>query len=461
MRVNFRLMLAFLVVLINISFIQAQQPHKLILEVENYPKEQWLWVSLYGDDYHVIDTIDAFNGTAWIYEIPFGTPHGIYRVVEPDGEKQIELVYDGEDIRVSTDYEKLFENLEFIESASSRKYHRYMRAKSYIRFKQKSLEDFLAEFPADDPFYQHAARKYMNLADEHNDSLNQLLENTSGFMRVLLENEKAVDAPAAETLDSYREARKARYFNNKDYSKSSVLRSRFFPDQLLEYLGYYREKHFNQKQQEQAFMVAVDTIFNHTKVNPEVFDFSVNFLLEGFERFGFDALVQHIAKRTEAELDCINEERREAMQEKISGISAVAEGEKAPPLKMPNRKGNMVSLDDVESEYILLVFWASWCPHCMDMLPDLEAFNRQFSDSVEVVTVSIDNEEEAWKAAAQEVTAVHLSTLQGWETPAVDDYRVYGTPSYFLLDKNRIILTKSAVLGEIQSYLKKNPPDNQ
>ncbi|MFW5974713.1 MAG: TlpA family protein disulfide reductase [Bacteroidota bacterium] len=452
---------ASLLALASISLVHAQNHHRLYLEVDNYPKKEWLWAALYGDDYHIIDTIDSFDEKAWVYQIPVGTPHGIYRVTEPGGKKHVELVYDGEDIHISTDYDRVREKLTIHQSKSTRKYVRYMRAKSYIRYKQKLVEDFLADFPVSDPFYKQSSMKYMHLATEHNDTLNLLLEDASDFMRVLLQNEKAVEADTAETLEGFRQARKARFFSCKDYSQSSILRSPFFPDQLLEYLGFFREKHYNQRQQEEAFMIAVDTILNYTKENPEVFDYSVNFLLEGFQRFGFDALVQHIAKLTEAEIDCINEERREAMQEKLSGINAVAVGARAPELAMTNIRGDMVSFDDIEAEYVLLVFWASWCPHCMDMLPALEEFNRRYKSKVQIVAVSLDHEEEAWKEAAQQVPAVHLSTLQGWDTPAVDDYRVYGTPSYFLLGKDKSILTKSSVLGEIRSFLKKNPPSNK
>lgn len=52
--------------------------------------------------------------------------------------------------------------------------------------------------------------------------------------------------------------------------------------------------------------------------------------------------------------------------------------------------GNPVNLADyLGSKPAVIEFWATWCPLCAALLPQLEAAQRQYGDSVEVIIVAV------------------------------------------------------------------------
>lgn len=68
--------------------------------------------------------------------------------------------------------------------------------------------------------------------------------------------------------------------------------------------------------------------------------------------------------------------------------------EMVPAVGLPNLldAGQKISLDDFRGKVVLLNLWASWCPGCLDEMPELIALQEHFGkDSFTVVGVSIDN----------------------------------------------------------------------
>lgn len=48
--------------------------------------------------------------------------------------------------------------------------------------------------------------------------------------------------------------------------------------------------------------------------------------------------------------------------------------------------GEEVKSSDLKGKKVYLKFWASWCPHCLESLPDTEALSKEDND-FEVITV--------------------------------------------------------------------------
>jgi peroxiredoxin len=56
-----------------------------------------------------------------------------------------------------------------------------------------------------------------------------------------------------------------------------------------------------------------------------------------------------------------------------------------------------VRLSQFRGKPVLLNFWATWCPPCVQEVPSLVALQQQMGDKVTVLAVSMDVDEEAYK----------------------------------------------------------------
>jgi len=104
-------------------------------------------------------------------------------------------------------------------------------------------------------------------------------------------------------------------------------------------------------------------------------------------------------------------------------------------------------LSDVKSDYTVVVFGASWCPQCTKDLPQLaNLYPKWKKQGVEVVFVSLDAEKENFTSFAKPFPFISLCDYQKWESPIVEAYHVFATPTLYLLnDKQEILLRPNSV----------------
>ncbi len=100
-----------------------------------------------------------------------------------------------------------------------------------------------------------------------------------------------------------------------------------------------------------------------------------------------------------------------------------------------------VQLSQLRGKPVLLNFWATWCPPCVQEVPDLVALQRQMGDKVVVVAVSMDVDEAAYKA----FTTKNMPGVLTVRDPDHKSSALYGTfayPESFLIDKDGKIQRK-------------------
>ena len=81
----------------------------------------------------------------------------------------------------------------------------------------------------------------------------------------------------------------------------------------------------------------------------------------------------------------------------VQGPSAgkLAVGGKAPAWQVKTLDGKKVALADFTGKKgVVVAFFATWCPHCMEEVPDLIAFQNKIKDAkVELVALALDQPE--------------------------------------------------------------------
>jgi peroxiredoxin len=64
-----------------------------------------------------------------------------------------------------------------------------------------------------------------------------------------------------------------------------------------------------------------------------------------------------------------------------------------PDFQLPDATGHMVSLSQQKGHPVLLNFWATWCPPCVDEVPSLEDLARRLDGSdMRMLAVSVDDD---------------------------------------------------------------------
>lgn len=61
-------------------------------------------------------------------------------------------------------------------------------------------------------------------------------------------------------------------------------------------------------------------------------------------------------------------------------------------LSFPDSKGDQVALSSVRGRHTVVNFWATWCPPCVEEMPELSLIHREFSPKgVNVIGLAIDS----------------------------------------------------------------------
>lgn len=119
-----------------------------------------------------------------------------------------------------------------------------------------------------------------------------------------------------------------------------------------------------------------------------------------------------------------------------SGMS----NEKAPEIALPNPDGKVMKLSSLKGKYVLLDFWASWCPPCRRENPNIVAAYQKYNKKgFEIFSVSLDKDVNAWKSAIQKDNLMwkyHVSDLKEWESSVIPLYGIESIPHSLLLDPN-------------------------
>src|SRR5215510_6498124 len=59
-------------------------------------------------------------------------------------------------------------------------------------------------------------------------------------------------------------------------------------------------------------------------------------------------------------------------------LAAFDVGQPAPDFEFIDQNGQRAHLHQYRGDVVLLNFWATWCPPCVQEMPDLEVLHRRF-----------------------------------------------------------------------------------
>jgi len=117
-------------------------------------------------------------------------------------------------------------------------------------------------------------------------------------------------------------------------------------------------------------------------------------------------------------------------------------GDTAPDFTITTDAGRTVTRENFGGKLLVLNFWATWCAPCIDEIPTLDAFQRQFAQQgVVVLGVSIDRNEKIYRRFLDRV-GVSFQTARDPEANISASYGTFQVPETYIIDRNGKVLEK-------------------
>ncbi len=447
-----------LLLLFTVTAAKAQEKNTINGSFAGLANEKVYLMRVSGENRSLVDTTHTDQTGAFTFElVPTDNPIGMYITIYGPG-KAVELIYNNEDITFTTTGFSGQDDIQIISSVENLIYFDYLFLKGQNLYKMDLLLPLVKEYPNEDPFYKLITGQYKQLKKQLDERVENIItEYPNTLAAKYIKTDQPVITPLNLSEEQENNYLKQHYFDQVDFNDTLLINSSFLTSKVVQYLSLYQFNAESQEALEDNLLIAVDTVLNKARNSQPTYEFMVDFLIKGFEGIGFERGLEHIANSSRLDEFCENTERKEKLGNKLEFIRKLALGQKAPSFSTTDLEGNKLTLDSIQAKTTVLVFWASWCPHCDEILPILQSFydetNRQEFD---VITVSVDESEEELRQAINKGGYMwhNVGELDGWEGAVVNKYGIVATPTLFILDKDKTILSKPLGKDKLTNDLK-------
>lgn len=249
---------------------------------------------------------------------------------------------------------------------------------------------------------------------------------------------------------------KSHYFDNLDLTDERFLRTSLFHEKVMYYLNKLTY------QDADSLIKGIEFILGEVKPNPELFKYTISFLTSKYERsemMGMDAVFVHLVKNyyLNGKTPWAEESMLKKMKERVTSLEPLLIGKKAPNIIVRDTaQKEFLQLYDVKAKYTIVYIWSPDCGHCKKSTPELKDLYDKFKDQgVEVFGVGNEWENGKWKKFIRKFDLNWINGSDGgdFKSDFRTKYDVFSTPQTYLLDENKIILSKKMNIESLEKIL--------
>jgi thiol-disulfide isomerase/thioredoxin len=247
---------------------------------------------------------------------------------------------------------------------------------------------------------------------------------------------------------------KTHYFDYVDFNNKTLQSSSFLEQRMLNYVFGISDEALDEAAN---YKKNIDVFCKLTKAVPnEVKRILLVDLWEQMRDLGFENVANYISETYLMDIAvALND------QELISGLMLLintAIGEKAPDFSFKIEKDKTITTKKLSelngAKNYIVVFWSSTCSHCLDEIPQLHKYIKAKDKGlVKVIAIGLEDEPKKWNELTKIYSEfVHVYGKGKWDNEIGDAYGVTSTPTYFILDKDKKIISKPENIESLKMF---------
>lgn len=420
--------------------------------------------SIYGERVTVMDSTVTDPSGHISFSVPASTIPGLYRI-SAGKDNYFNLILNHENVDFVTDEGSLSDSVRFLSSRENQPYYSVMKMDRKNQAKLELLVPILDYYPEKDDFYAKVVSEFEGIQltqRKYIDSIATLAPDLFAVRIFRLQQTPFI--PAAMGKEMRMNWMKTHFLDPVNFNDTLLLHSDAWVNKAVSYLSLYSNNRLPQKQLETEFIKAVTVMLSAASMNADVYKFLLDYFVGGFDKYHFDAVITYIADNFQDPFACEDQARKTSLQKKLENFKKISIGKVAPDIEVPDMKGKPVRLSSINTDYVLLIFWSSECGHCVEMMPKVKTiYDKQKPKRLEILAVSLDTSYTSWSRfiKTEKLNWINACELKGFNSKSTDEYNIYATPTMFLLDKEKKILSKPISYRELEQALRENKLLNQ
>ncbi|WP_339893961.1 TlpA disulfide reductase family protein [uncultured Algibacter sp.] len=373
---------------------------------------------------------------------------GMYRLVYavPQEDYNFDIIYDGkEDIELTFNSET---GVEFKKSTENKLLASYTNSMSMVT---QSIGNYFSQESKDTT----ALKTIFKTQRETQENFEKVAKDSRALE--FIKANKPYIPEEVEDVKTYINNLKKHYFDHVNFNNPILQSSNFLEERMLNYVFGMSS---DSKDELENYKENIDVVYSYMKDAPKEVQRILLFdLWQQMSDLGFESIANYIAENYLMDVAvALNDQE---LLHALILCKNISNGNVAPDFNIEiKEKDKLVEkkLTQLEgAENYIIVFWSSTCSHCLDEVPQLQTFIKSLEkDKVKVVAIGLEDEPYKWKDLTYSYPEfIHVYGEGKWDNEIGDAYGVTSTPTYFILDTDKKIISKPVDFDALKKYFEK------
>lgn len=107
----------------------------------------------------------------------------------------------------------------------------------------------------------------------------------------------------------------------------------------------------------------------------------------------------------------------------------------APQFSLPDLSGQLHTLSSLRGGWVLLNFWGTWCPGCIDELPALKELGSHYTSKLKVIGIALEDKPETLQKFVHDEQLPYLILVGGtFDDQTARAYNLRAAPTNVVID---------------------------